>query len=85
MKEDTFFSTPSLAFAICLLVNAGHSDWYEVVPHRIFDLHFSNSDVERCFHMPVGNTFFHMYSFKQKLCKLIGIITVPITLIYQAR
>ena len=38
-----FFSIPSPAFVICGLINIGHSDWYEVVPHGNFDLHFSNN------------------------------------------
>ena len=37
------FSTPSLAFVICRLFNDGHSDWYKVIPHGRFDLHFSNN------------------------------------------
>ena len=28
---------------ICGLINDGHSDWCEVVPHGSFDLHFSNN------------------------------------------
>ena len=44
VKEGTFFSTPSPAFVICwLLVNNGHSDWYEVVPQCSFNLHFSHN------------------------------------------
>ena len=30
-------------FVICRLFNDGLSDWCEVVPHCIFDLHFSNN------------------------------------------
>ena len=37
------FSTPSPAFFVCRLFDAGHSDWCEVVPHRGFDFHFSNN------------------------------------------
>uniref|UniRef100_A0A8D0K754 Uncharacterized protein n=1 Tax=Sus scrofa TaxID=9823 RepID=A0A8D0K754_PIG len=37
------FSTPSPAFVICRLVDDGHSDRCEVVPHGSFDLHFSNN------------------------------------------
>ena len=43
VKEDSLFSTPSPAFAICRLINDGHSDCCEVVPHCSFDLHFSNT------------------------------------------
>ena len=32
---------PPPAFLICELINDGHSDWCEVVPHGNFDLHFS--------------------------------------------
>ena len=35
MQEGSIFSTPSLAFVICGLINVGHSDWCEVVPHSI--------------------------------------------------
>ena len=44
-KGGYFFSIHSPVF-ICWLVNDGHSDWYEVVPHCSFDLHFSNN--QRC-------------------------------------
>ena len=43
VQEGSLFSTPSPAFVICGLINDGHSDWYEVVPHSSFDLHFSNN------------------------------------------
>ena len=51
------FSPHSLQHVICGLTNDGHSDWCEVVPHRGFDLHFSNiqclfticiSSLEKC-------------------------------------
>ena len=41
-KEGSLFSTPPPAFVICGLINDGHSNWYDVVPHSSFDLHFSN-------------------------------------------
>ena len=41
--EGNLFSIPSPAFAICGLINDGHSDWCDVVPHCSFDLHFSNN------------------------------------------
>ena len=34
------------AFIVCRLFDEGHSDWYEVISHCSFDLHFSNN--ERC-------------------------------------
>ena len=39
----SLFSIPSLTFIICGLFNDVHSDECEVVPHCIFDLHFSNN------------------------------------------
>ena len=41
MQEGSLFSTHSPAFVICRLLNDGHSDQCEVVPHCSFDLHFS--------------------------------------------
>ena len=38
----SLFATPSLAFVICGLLNDGHSDRRELVPHCSFDLHFSD-------------------------------------------
>ena len=38
------FSTPSPAFIACRLFDDGHSNWYEVVSHCSFDLHFSNNE-----------------------------------------
>ena len=37
------FLTPPPAFAICELINDGHSDWCEVASPGSFDLHFSNN------------------------------------------
>ena len=31
------------AFIVCRLFDNGHSDWWEVMPHYSFDLHFSNN------------------------------------------
>ena len=31
--------------SMCRLLNDGHSDWCEVVPHCSFDLHFSDNEV----------------------------------------
>ena len=39
----SLFSTPPPGFAICGLINDGHPDWREEVPHSSFDLHFSNN------------------------------------------
>ena len=47
--ESSLFSRPSPAFIICRLFGDGHSDWCEMIPHRSFELHFSNSDVEHLF------------------------------------
>ena len=41
--EHSLFSSPSQAFIVCRLFDAGHSDWFEVGPHQGFDLHFSNN------------------------------------------
>ena len=32
------------AFIVCRLFGNGHSDWYEVISHCGFDLHFSNNE-----------------------------------------
>ena len=37
------FSTPSLVFIVCRLINEGHSSQCELVPHCSFDLHLSNN------------------------------------------
>ena len=42
-QQTSHFSTPFAAFVIYILFDDGHSDWYEVVPHYSFDLHFSNN------------------------------------------
>ena len=50
VQEGSLFSTPSPAFVICGLINDGHPDWCEVVPHGSFDLHYPIiSDVEQSF------------------------------------
>ena len=43
VQEGSHLSTPSPALVSCRLFNDGHSEWYEVVPHCCFDLHFSNN------------------------------------------
>ena len=59
-QEGSLFSTPSPAFIACRLLDCSHLDWREMVPHRGFDLHFS--DNEWCwasFHV----FFNHLYVF----------------------
>ena len=41
VQECSFFSIPFPAFIVCRLFDEGHSDWYEVISHCSFDLHFS--------------------------------------------
>ena len=43
VSEGPLFSTPSPAFTICRLYCDGHSDQCEMVPHCVFELHFSNN------------------------------------------
>ena len=43
IPTNILFSTSSPAFVICRLINDGHFDWCEVIPHCSFDLHFSNN------------------------------------------
>uniref|UniRef100_A0A8D2C0B1 Uncharacterized protein n=1 Tax=Sus scrofa TaxID=9823 RepID=A0A8D2C0B1_PIG len=42
-RRAPFSPHPLQHFVICGLINDGHSDWCEVVPHGSFDLHFSNN------------------------------------------
>ena len=35
---------PSPGFIACRLLDRGHSDWHEMVPHCGFDLHFSDNE-----------------------------------------
>ena len=46
MQGDSLFSTYSPAFVVYRVLNNGHSEWCEVLPHWDFYLHFSNN--ERC-------------------------------------
>ena len=43
MQEDSLFSTASPECIVCRFFDDGHSDRCEVIPHCIFDLHFSNN------------------------------------------
>ena len=55
MQEGSLFSTTPPALSICGLINDGHSDWCEVIPHGGFDLLFSNN--QGCwalFHVLIG-------------------------------
>ena len=57
-KKTPFFPTPSSTFIICRLFNSDRSDWYEMVPHCSFGLHFYNS--EQCwasFHVTVDHLY----------------------------
>ena len=43
-QKASLFSKPSPTFTICRFFGEGLSDWCEVIPHCIFDLHFSNNE-----------------------------------------
>ena len=43
VHECSLFSTAFSALIVCRLFDDGHSDWYEMMSHCIFDLHFSNN------------------------------------------
>ena len=46
------------AGVICGLIDDGHSDWHEVLPHCSFDLHFSShSWCWASFHVPTGHSY----------------------------
>ena len=48
-----FFNTLSTIY--CRIFNDGHSDWYEVIPHCSFDVHFpNNSWCWASFPVPLG-------------------------------
>ena len=46
MQEYFLFSTPSPPFSVCRLFDDGHFDWYEMISHCSFDLHFCNMSDE---------------------------------------
>ena len=53
------FSPHPLQYLLFVLINDGHSDWCEVVPHCSFDLHFVNNWwCWASFHVPIGHVFF---------------------------
>ena len=68
-----FFSTPSPAFTVCRLLDAGHSGWCKVVPQSGFDLHFSNN--EWCW------TSFHVF-FWPSVCLLWRIVSLDLLPIF---
>ena len=43
-KKCSLYSTSSSGFFVCSPLDRGHSGWCKVVPHRGFDLHFSNNE-----------------------------------------
>ena len=44
VQEGSLFPTPYPAFIDYRFFDDGHSDWYEVILHCSFDLHFSNNE-----------------------------------------
>ena len=67
--EGFLFSTPSLAFIVCRLLDNGCSDWCEVVPYCSLDLHFlkNNKHCWASFHVPLDHLcvfFFKKYLFR---------------------
>ena len=60
VQEHSLFSTPSPAFIVCRLFDDGYFDWYEMIPHCSFDLHFCNNEwYWASFHMFIS----HLYVF----------------------
>ena len=60
VEKCSLFSVPSPAFIVCRLVDDGHSNWYKVIPHCRFDLHFFNNEQYwSSFHV----FFRHLYVF----------------------
>ena len=56
VQEHSLFSTPSPAFIVCRLFDAGHSDQCEVIAHCSFDLHsFNNKQCWASFHVSVSH------------------------------
>ena len=60
MKKGSLFSTPLRAFLFVDIFDEVHSDWYEMISHCSFDLHFSNNKLYwASFHVFVS----HLYIF----------------------
>ena len=47
MQEGSLSPTSSPALNVCSFFDDDCSDWYEVIPHSSFDLHFTESIFER--------------------------------------
>ena len=45
VQKHSLFSTPFPAFVVYRLFDDGHSDWYELISHCSFYLHFSNNEL----------------------------------------
>ena len=70
MQEDSHFSTSSSACMVCsfffFFFDDGHFDWYAMIAHRSFDLHFCNNKwCWASFHVFIG----HLYVFFGKMFK----------------
>ena len=75
MQEGSLFSTPLPALVICGLINVGHTDWYEVLPHGSFDLHFSNNQgCGALFLVLVG----HLYIFLGEMSPIYPVRYTPV-------
>ena len=58
MEEGSLFSTSSLEFVTCGLINDGLSDQCGAVPHCSFDLHFFNHQgCQAFFQVPLGHPY----------------------------
>ena len=65
LNENTLFSTPSPAFAICRMVNDGHSDhWEWYLTAVLICIYWIISDAEHFFHVLLAN---FMYSLERCL------------------
>ena len=78
--QGSLFAASSPTPVTCRFVDVGHSDRYEVISHRGFDLHFH--EYERCcisFHMSVGHPYvLPRETFIRVLCPLFNWITIII-------
>ena len=58
VQEGSLFSTPSPGFIVCRFFDDGHDDWYEVISHCNFHLHFSNNEQRwASFHVFISHLF----------------------------